>query len=154
MLATRCKFRTATVSSGSAIIRICTGQEVPNLLHEDDCAAYDKSLGEDTVIIYSRKDVFQQVRSKLIAVYIIAFLSFVSMCLLLYRCFSIWITQGYFSLNILLVTVGASAYLFIVMLHQGLHPVVHDAADHWVDLKTGSSNLCGGIVIRRKARWV
>lgn len=154
MLATRCKFRTATINSGGSIIRICTGKEVEPCLHADDCAAYDKSIGDNTVIVYSRKDVSRQVRGKVIAAFILAAIAFGLLCVLLYKCFQIWIQMGHFILDILLLYVGICAYVFVVMLSQGIHPVVHDADGHWVDLRTGSSNLCGGIVIRRKARWV
>ncbi len=146
-------FKTAVAQSDDGFIRVCTGHTVAQQeLTCDDCQAREKSDG--SLVICSRRDVWNLVKGRIVATWLLALGSFVGICVSAYIAYSDQMLRAnamQFSWKY--VVVALFTLLFVGLFHQGYHPIVHDNADHWVDLKNGSSNLCGGIVVRRKARW-
>lgn len=156
MLMVNGRFKTAVVAAGDGLMRICTGKFVENdTMTADDFPAHSKEEPDTTLPIYSRRDVWKLVKPRIIVSWVLAALSFAAMCFLAYRAYcdpllraNPYQFSGYY------LGVGACVLVFLSTFHQGVHPVVHDTHDNWVDLRNGSSNLCGGIVIHKKARWV
>lgn len=150
------RFKTAVTPAGDGMLRVSTGQFLSNSqLTKDDAPAYSKEEPEGTILLYSRKDVFALVKKRLIASGIVALVSFVLMCFVAFQAYSDEALRAApYSFSMYYVGIAACILIFLSCFHQCVHPVVHDGSDNWVDLRNGSSNLCDGIVIRTKARWM
>lgn len=150
------RFKTAVVAAGDGMMRICTGNLIDSgALTEDDFEAHSKEEPADTLPIYSRRDVWKLVKTRVIASWVLALACFAGICFSTYSAYCNEALRGSpYQFSWHYVGIAALVLLFLSCFHQGIHPVVHDTSDHWVDLRNGSSNLCGGIVVRKKARWV
>lgn len=153
MLIVHERFKTAIVTDGDGFRRVCTGEFLNSSdVTADDSQAYTPVQGE--LLIHSRRDVWNAVRWNMVTTCSLAIAGFVGLCVssaVAYMDAALRANPVQFSGKYVLV--AFFTLLFVGMFHQCVHPVVHDNADHWVDLWNGSSNLCGGIVIHRKARW-
>ena len=152
MIVTSSKFRTVVEPKGDGAVRVCTGQYIPDeQRHEDDYCGDTPEAQSRTVLIRSRQDVAKAVRPFLLAAWALVLATFLLMCIAFWAAFKQWLVLGGFKLSTHLVGGSAAAVLFLFSFKQVFNPIVHDAAGHWVNLRNGSSNLCGGIVIKKKA---
>lgn len=165
MIVTSSKFRTVVENRGYGVIRVCTGQYIPEeQLHADDYVCPASKVPDETVLVLSedavdktvliryRQDVARAVRPFLMAAWALVMATFLLMCIAFWAAFKQWLVLGGFRLSTHLVGGSAAAVLFLFSFKQVLNPIVHDAVGHWVNLRNGSSNLCDGIVIQKKAR--
>ena len=144
-------FRTAVHERNGTTVRICTGEPDPAWEPED--IAWGGTAPEDSLIICKRGDVSKVARVPIIANWALAVLNFVGMCYAFYQAMLLCLAAGQFIITPQGVLSTTCALIFVLYFRACLNPVVHDNAGHWINLRNGSSNLCGGIVIKRKARW-
>ncbi len=153
MLVCKCKFKTVICKRDDGILRVCTGEHLATSDMSDDDWDYAKAGPDDSVLIRDRHDVYKAIRKQLTASWLLAlfgFAAFIASTIIYMRQLAI---AGHFIFNWNTAAVGLTALVFVVFLHQSLTPIVHDVAGHWVNLKNGSSNLCGGICISRRSTW-
>lgn len=153
MIVVRKRFRTVVASRNGIMMRVCTGTELPEICNRDDIDYADCKSVENSLCICSRKDVYKAAKFNVILSALFAIIFFLAMLHYLWEMYASFVTYGGFHLNVDILFAAASALFFVFMFRQFTNPIVHDNDGHWVNLRTGSSNLCGGIVIKGKARW-
>ncbi len=149
MIVATCIFRTAVSTQDGVTRRVCTGEDVGFNLHEDDCAVESGNLPAGQCLIYSLRDVRKAVRGVLALDAIFSMLAFVALCCALWKQFIDCVLAEHWVFSLNTVAACALAICFMFLTQQFFRPIVHDCGGHWINLKTGSSNLCGGIVIRK-----
>ena len=151
MIVTKSIFRTVVHERDGITMRVCTGQEQPDW-HPDDIA-FGAETPEGVVKVCCRRDVSKGLALLLAKDWVLSVAFMAGFC----RCFYLSILNcliaGYFFWSWRLVVSALCAAGFTLYIRSALNPIVHDKAGHWVNLRTGSTNLCGGTAIKRKARW-
>lgn len=153
MIVVKRRFRTVLAVRGDITMRVCTGECINGLPHDDDRVTTAWGLTPEDLLIHSRKDVTAVAKTAIRVTWALAVAAFISMCCCLWSMYSAWLSAGRWFPNWSMVAAALCAVCFVVFFRQGATPIVHDNSGHWVNLRTGSSNLCGGIVIRKRARW-
>lgn len=147
-------FRTVVHTRNGVTMRVCTGEELKEM-HRDDVSLQEPHPGDSTDVaaIYSRKDVFQVAKNYVVFSWAMCLCLFVSMTYSLWKFFMQTLQAGVILFTTQLPLAAFTTALFTVYFSTVMNPIVHDNMGHWVNLRTGSSNLCDGITVRRKARW-
>lgn len=147
-------FRTVVHTRNGVTMRVCTGEELKEI-HRDDVSSQEPHPGDpvDVIAICSRKDVFQVAKNYVVFSWVMCLCLFISMTYSLFKFFTQTLQAGVILFTAQLPLAVVTTALFIVYFSTIMNPIVHDNTGHWVNLRTGSSNLCDGIIVRRKARW-
>lgn len=151
MIVTKNCFRTVVHERNGTTMRVCTGQENP-CWHQDDIT-FSSDTPEGVTKVCCRKDVSKGLGIWLAKDWTIAAIFMVGLCYTFYHAICYCLELGQFRWSWYLFWSGLCATGFVLYLRSAINPIVHDQAGHWVNLRTGSTNLCGGVILRKKARW-
>lgn len=143
-------FRTVVKRQGGHDVRLCTDEIVDGKHHPDDI---EERKVEDFEVNYcsisSRKDVRKAARKQLGWCWFIMFFNLFAACFNIFCVFCRALEEQRVQLSLNMVLTGISSAFFVLFCKQVLHPIIHDMKGHWVDLRTGSSDLCDGITIKK-----